>query len=538
MSLISRERRHVLAALAVAAVACLGYVGGELFFLDGALGFPLDDSWIHLQFARNLASGDGLTYNPGEFVAGSTAPLWTALLSVLFLLPGPAVAWVKLLGISTTLAALYAVFVLGRELGLSVGLAAFACLLTALTSWIVWSAVSGMEIPLFILLSLWGIILHVRERGALSSSSWALPVLALSILARPEGALLFVLAAVDRLLVWRRSSEGLALELGSWRAVANGCLAGAVLVVPVAILNWSFSGSLLPTTFAAKSGGMKGLLPNLRYIYEVMSIFVRSQPYMLFLSLGGVLVLAERLGTRRDRGLLPGLWMVALPLAYSTLGSPWTALLAGNFGRYYYPLFPLIVVLGTLALSRAAEAIGPRLAVGRASLPLRGIIVLLVLWPTVSAAVLGAGSYLQSVGNIEDGDVRMAEWLEPRLDPNAVLAVNDVGALKYLLPNRVVDLAGIIHPRVARYVAEARESGQDWRQGVLRILDETKPDYLVIFPGWYPGLEQLNSGFAPLYELEIQANIALGESRIVLYKTPWTRFPLREVPGAPGQESR
>ena len=29
------------------------------------LGFPLDDSWIHQVFARNLATGHGFSFNPG-----------------------------------------------------------------------------------------------------------------------------------------------------------------------------------------------------------------------------------------------------------------------------------------------------------------------------------------------------------------------------------------------------------------------------------------------------------------------------------------
>ena len=33
-------------------------------------GFPLDDSWIHLHFARNLAEGAGFAYNPGVPVVG------------------------------------------------------------------------------------------------------------------------------------------------------------------------------------------------------------------------------------------------------------------------------------------------------------------------------------------------------------------------------------------------------------------------------------------------------------------------------------
>ncbi|HSU84548.1 MAG TPA: hypothetical protein VLR69_19195, partial [Thermoanaerobaculia bacterium] len=52
-------------------VACLRWFLAELARLKGGLGFPLDDSWIHLQFARNLAHGAGLSYNPGHFVTGS-----------------------------------------------------------------------------------------------------------------------------------------------------------------------------------------------------------------------------------------------------------------------------------------------------------------------------------------------------------------------------------------------------------------------------------------------------------------------------------
>ena len=46
-------------------------------FTGGQGGVPLDDAWIHFQFARNLARGDGLSFNPGEPTSGSTAPLWS-----------------------------------------------------------------------------------------------------------------------------------------------------------------------------------------------------------------------------------------------------------------------------------------------------------------------------------------------------------------------------------------------------------------------------------------------------------------------------
>src|SRR4028118_1346356 len=69
----------LIGLLAAALLACLGYFAVEVWLLSGDIGFPLDDSLIHLQFARNLVAGEGLAYNPGQLVTGSTAPLWTAL---------------------------------------------------------------------------------------------------------------------------------------------------------------------------------------------------------------------------------------------------------------------------------------------------------------------------------------------------------------------------------------------------------------------------------------------------------------------------
>ncbi|NJL26429.1 MAG: hypothetical protein HC897_00450, partial [Thermoanaerobaculia bacterium] len=80
------------------------HLGSELYLLSGRLGFPLDDSWIHVQFARNLAHGNGLSYNPGTLSTASTAPLWTALLSLAFLFRIDPLIWAKLLGAAFYLA--------------------------------------------------------------------------------------------------------------------------------------------------------------------------------------------------------------------------------------------------------------------------------------------------------------------------------------------------------------------------------------------------------------------------------------------------
>jgi len=510
--------------LAAGLAACLGYTLVEASALSWELGFPLDDSWIHLQFARNLAAGHGLSYNPGELVTGSTAPLWTALLSLLFLLPGSVVVWTKLLGLTLYLAGVDATRRLGLELGLSQGLATLAAGLTLTTSWLVWSALSGMEIPLFVLLSLWGMILHLRERADPARPPLSLAVFAVALLARPEGALLLLAALVDRLLVFNSTVAG-GEERLSWRRpplqplLLGVLLAACALAGPLLFYGWA-GDSVLPTTYAAKGGGeVRRFLPSLQYVYNVIGIFFRAQPFMVLLAGAGVLALTERLGTRRDRGLLPALWLLGLPLAYSIL-SPGPTKLLGNFGRYYFPLFPVLVLLGTLGLARAARGLGPGL---------RAALALLLVGTSLWALAQGAVFYARNVANVHNSDVKIARWLGARLPPEAVLAVNDIGAIKYFLPNRVIDLASIATPEIRAEVSGDLARGVSWDEAMSAAIARREPDYVVVFPNWLPGLGR-DPRFQPVHVLPIPGNITMGGDEIVVYATPWTRHPLRPMP--------
>jgi hypothetical protein len=507
-------------------VACLRYLFAEIARLKGGLGFPLDDSWIHLQFARNLAHGAGLSYNPGELVTGSTAPLWTAILSLLFLLPGSVVVWTQLLGIALYLAGIDATWRLARELGLGRGLSALAGGLTLATSWLVWSALSGMEIPLFVLLSLWGVILHVRERADPERPPLSLAVLAVAVLARPEGLLLLLLAFLDRVLVFAEGPEGVRWRRPGLRTLLAGAgLAACALAGSFLFYGWA-GGSVLPTTYAAKGGGeVRSLLPDLRYLSNVLTLFFRPQPWATLLAAGGAALLAGRLGTARDRGLLPALWLFGMPLAYSLL-TPGPNRMLGNFGRYYFPLFPVLAILAALALEPVLETIN-RLrppAPLRAALGAAGAVAILA--PTVAILVQGEAFYAQNVANVEESDVAIAHWLAARVAPDAVLAVNDIGAIKYFLPNPIVDLASIATPEIGREVSRAVAAGTPWDNAMLAALERRHPDYVVIFPSWFPNLAA-DPRFRAVYTLPIQGNITMGGTEIVVYATPWTRLPLR-----------
>mgnify|MGYP003337518557 CR=1 FL=1 len=62
------------------------------------VGFPLDDAWIHLTYARNFALHGEWAFRLGEHSAGSTSPLWTALLAIGFLIRLSPYIWTFFLG--------------------------------------------------------------------------------------------------------------------------------------------------------------------------------------------------------------------------------------------------------------------------------------------------------------------------------------------------------------------------------------------------------------------------------------------------------
>jgi hypothetical protein len=412
---------------------------------------------------------------------------------------------------------------LARELAVPPALALVAGGVVATTSSLVWGAVSGMELPLFIALSVTGVVLHLRERRQPARLPISLAVFGLACLARPEGLLLLAFAAADRLLVLERRGDALRLAVPDWRSVLAGIGLAALALLPVIAVYGVIGGSALPTTFETKAGYSTPGLPRARYLVEVATVLARAQPTATLLAPLGVLALLVRLGGPRDRGLLPVLWTGGLPLAYAVLSGGGHGIF-GNFGRYFFPLLPMVIVLGVLGVSALLDVllrVSPR-AAARSWTPW---VALVLLVPGLAALASGASTYVHNLVDIENGDVHLARILADALPPEATLGVDDIGVLKYHLPNRLVDLAGIVSPQVHAYAhRSARETGS-YCPGVLAFVRTVRPDYLATFPRHHACFPEAE--FPLLLRIDVEDNITLGEGTIVFRSTPWTRYPLR-----------
>src|ERR1044071_1742906 len=172
----------VVIALA-ALIAVLFYlITSELIF---RIGFPLDDSWIHLTYARNLAEHHEWAFRLGERSAGSTAPLWTVLLAIGFFIGLGPYIWTYLLGWATlTLVGIYAENLARQLVASYISRVPWAGLFFVFAWHLTWSAVSGMETLLH------GLIILVVLGSLIGGSRRYLTLgllTGLSIWVRPDG---------------------------------------------------------------------------------------------------------------------------------------------------------------------------------------------------------------------------------------------------------------------------------------------------------------------------------------------------------------
>ena len=520
-------RARTLGAASVALALGLTVFLWRTHRIAGIIGFgafSLDDAWIHMQFARNLAEGRGFAYNPGEPVSGSTAPLWTLLLGGAFALGGAYPALAQALGIGCALATAWLAGRLAHRWTGSQELALLTSVLTALAGPVLWGALSGMEVALAALLVTGGLVLRADGREPAAAIA-----LGLATLARPEAFLLVPLCWLSGPLTRRRTLW--------WFVPVATCL------LPWVVFNVATVGSLLPGSAAAKiEGGLLGALRGMReplatallrrpghYLGEWATWLWRVDVALPVLLLPGLVALGRRVGRA---ALVPACALLAHPIAMALL-APYRGP-GFQEGRYSIHLLPLalVVAVGPLAGFRAAPASAPapppEVPPGRwrSGWTMRRLASLALLAGVLWALPAAASRHAWAVQNIQAMQVDIGRWVASQTNPGARLALNDVGAIAYLSRRQIIDVMGLVTPGILRY----RRGGEP---GILGYLDQECPDYLIVFPSWFPIISAMTDRFQPVYRVHLDHNTVAGADEMVVYESVWSRWrePRQMCPG-------
>lgn len=447
-------------ALAVASLA-----GMALYLASSSavyrLGFPLDDSWIHATYARNLAVNGDWAFQLGQRSAGSTAPFWTLLL-----VPGYSVGlaplfWSYVLGLLTLIALGTIVEIALRRLTVTYrpkipwfGL--FLCL-----EWhMLWAAASGMETLTHATIAT--LIIATLISGSRRYALLGLLV-GVSVWIRPDG--LTLIGPVVAVLLLEPADRPRRV----WNLIGFAIGFGA-LFVPYICFNLWLSGTPMPNTFYAKQAEYTA--------WQARAFIPRLGSGLLQLSTGPFVLLwpglvYSALRVVRSRNVALGasiLWCIGYVLIYAA------RLPAYQHGRYLMPAMPVLILFGFLGLLSISEQVRPAnsrrilLSVWQASLAV----------VSVAFVVLGARAYAADVAWIESEMVDTARWSVSHLPTRAVLAAHDIGALGYFDSHKLVDLAGLVSPEVIPFIRDETR--------LAALLDDRKVGYLIAFPSLYPRL--------------------------------------------------
>jgi hypothetical protein len=490
------RKDHILFTLVVATFLIYAglFIYRTSFVIDGERYFSLfDDAMIAMRYARNLANGYGLVWNPGgERVEGYTDPLWVLFMSLIHLLPIPQsktslfvqITAVVFLAVNLFFVRKIALAVTDGSESVSLGAVILTAFYLPINNW----SLQGMEVSVLILIMsmcVWQAI-RCKHEGTFCLSLYI--VLGVSTLVRPDmvvplGSFMLFLAAVDpvnrrRHLVW---GFGVLLLFGAAQTVFR---------------LWYF-GDIFPNTYYLKLIGYPFTLRMSSGLYALVQ-FMWKFNLLLF-------ALPFILAVRRDWRISLLLWVLLGQMMYSVYvgGDAWEYW--GGSNRYISLAMPGFFILLSYGLFRVSQLLigainaDPRLA-GSGTMNWKGsIFPLLIVYSVISvnsiygldalAEVLLIKPALHS-GNGDENheEVEQALLLRKITTRDATILVARAGTIPYFSDRYSIDLLGKNDKHLARERMRVLTSGWhrliEFRPGHMKwdydySIGEQKPDVIV-----------------------------------------------------------
>lgn len=437
----------------------------------------VDDTYIHLQYARNLSEAGELSFNRGDPTYGATSPLFVFILSVVHQLGGELLVWCRILSwifalLTIVLVYRFVLLLEGRHL-----VAGMAALVMACEAWLLrWSAV-GMETSFAVFMILTVLILSFTSCRSVGRSILFGIVLFLAVLARPEAMLLIPLAIIA--FSFARGSKICARFV--WLLV----------FLPLFVL-WLYvvhrhTGSLFPLTAGAKQGNFifslmlfrRALIPikimgatvGVPWIFVIAGLIIGAAKYRYIFAFFDPHERGTGDAPRRDgaadihaadehaarpgpgsetehvRGpaaaglMLTMLWIFALPFAYVVFDFQ-------VLSRYLLPVSPAVIVLGSTALWRLSSRLltSPVMKTAAAA----AFTAVVIAQNAFFYAIVVVPPTREFSDGMKEVLVGMGEWLRGNTDEDVIVATPDIGAIGYVSERRVLDLGGLVTPEINR----------------------------------------------------------------------------------------
>lgn len=411
--------------------------------------FFQDDAFITFRYARNIASGIGFVFNPGEWVLGTTTPLYTLLLAFFFLIVRfDIVILSRIINLVCLWGSTWIIFEITRK---NSGLLLSFLFSISFISFPLWKYTVGMESSLLVFLLLASVFFYSKWRKCLTG--W---MLAFSVLTRYE---MIFLVLVIGMLDWIKTKK-----IPFWLLI-TGIIISAWIIVAVFLF-----GSPIPLSASVKIAAPRipFLVGGAFYFYQ----FILDNP-LFFINI--VMLIIGLFEVIRNRNFHVEYFVI---LMFSLIYLFTSSLIAGSFPWYYAPLIPAFLILYVegiefldfffLNLFNKVKTIFPltKLSIGVAIIV---VLTQLTIW---------GKDHLIYRNNYLDHRFlpyqQIANWLLANVDPNQTVATYEIGFIGYFTNMKIIDLSGLVTPALFEWVGEGGEST------LSHALDIFYPDYVIL----------------------------------------------------------
>jgi hypothetical protein len=495
------HRLPLLILAGVVGVVATVYLGLGLLAGEGQhLILPLDDTYIHFQYARMIAEGYPFRYSPSDPpTSGSTSFLYPFVLAIGYKLgfTGLNLAWWAVgIGVAAWIGSAWMMYLILCQMSETYGLPLIIACAFALMGSQAFGFVSGMEtghFVLFVLSSLYAIQRQAFRTGC--------GLGALVALIRPEGVVIVIGMIAYWTITRRRVSVWFLLPL--------------IAIAAQPFLNWVLTGSISATGIQAKSFLYDDPLQIQRVAGQITLFFltiwvqfftgldidrIYYQTGLLLLIPAVYFLWAIRRPRVRTTALLLLVWIVGLAASLSVLDTAFW-----HFKRYQQVIYALLFVMAGWGILRLKRRY------------FRWILAPLILIGSIPTTITFSIYYYGNSYEVGRLNYTMAQYLVANTPPNATIGVHDAGMITYLTQRSHLDVVGLTSPRMA--VA--------WRKGagmLYELLQESpkRPDWFAIYALAYLQDTRLFANvIQPFPSPSLVRNVATAGPQFVM-KPDWT----------------
>lgn len=392
--------------------------------------FTTDDAYISLRYARNMADGHGLVFNPGDgAVEGYSNFLFVLVGAGSVELGLDPILVFKVLGVVAVVATLVVVYRLARQWLPPLAAMIAPLLATAHPGLALWS-VSGLETSVYVAATAGTVLLAVHcltLEDEANKSRWylglGLATFFLSLI-RPEGPIVGVMVFLA--IAWRARVRGKATDqrprdTDAGRGLLLFIASFAIPLVVYFAWRLYYFGHVLPNSVRCKA--LYEGDP-----FELIRDFITSWKWMLAAAL---LIPLRRWGAHL-------LMLLGIPAAY--IGILYGAdPLVGYNDRHFLAAFALLTVPAAIGIANVVHIPFGNWLSGRALGLAAFAASLTFVGPTNLAAGHSLSEWVAFYETRTTAREKASHWLNEHLEPGEAYLIPDAGLVPYRTPNPVID---------------------------------------------------------------------------------------------------